>query len=43
LSKSHGWYDFTVSSEASSATARYAGHVDTGKPSSSDPLMGGAV
>jgi phospholipase C len=43
LSKSHGWYDFTVSSEASNATARYAGHVDTGKPSSSDPLMGAAV
>lgn len=40
LSKSHGWYDFTVSSEASSAMARYAGHVDTGRPSSSDPLMG---
>src|SRR5271170_135470 len=43
LSKSHGWYDFTVSSEASNATSRYAGHVDTGKPSSSDPLMGAAV
>jgi len=38
-----GWYDFTVKSEHSSDEARYAGHVETGSPSFSDPLMGGMV
>jgi phospholipase C len=43
LKQSHGWYDFTVKSEHSSDEARYAGHVETGSPSFSDPLMGGMV
>jgi phospholipase C len=41
LGKSHGWYDFSVSSDGNVAVARYAGHVDTGKPSFSDPVMAG--
>ncbi len=43
LSKSHSWYDFTVSTEAVGSMARYAGHVDTGKPSFSDLLMAAEV
>ena len=43
-SRSHGWYDCTVSVEGySSFERRYAGHVETGKESMSDPLMGGVV
>jgi phospholipase C len=41
--KSHGWYDFTVEVEGSTARKRYAGRVETGRPSFSDPLMGGMV
>jgi phospholipase C len=40
---SRGWYDFTVNSEGSSHQARYAGHVETGAPSISDPRMGNVV
>jgi phospholipase C len=43
LKRSHGWYDFTVKAAGSSAEARYAGRVETGKPSFSDPLMGGLL
>jgi phospholipase C len=43
LDKSHGWYDFTVQAEGSDAEARFAGRVETGRPSFSDPLMGGLV
>jgi phospholipase C len=43
LSKSNGWYDFTVTSDGTGAIARYAGHVDTGKPSFSDAAMAGDV
>jgi phospholipase C len=43
LHKSYGWYDFTVQAEGSKAEARFAGHVETGYPSFSDPLMGGVV
>ena len=43
LDHSHGWYDFTVRTDASDAEFRYAGRVETGKPSVSDPLMGGVV
>ena len=39
--KNHGWYDFTVKADGSDHEARYAGRVETGKPSFSDPLMGG--
>ena len=41
LAKSHGWYDFSVTIEGKEGFAkRYAGHVETGKPSFSDPYMG---
>lgn len=43
LSKQHGWYDFTVKTVGSVAESRYAGRVETGKASFSDPLMGGVV
>jgi phospholipase C len=39
-SKSHGWYDFTVQAQGASSTMRYAGRVETGKTSFTDPLMG---
>jgi len=38
---SSGWYDVLVTVESSVASVRYAGHVDTGSPGISDPLMGG--
>jgi phospholipase C len=41
LKRSHGWYDFTV--KANGAETRFAGRVETGRPSFSDPLMGGVV
>lgn len=41
LSKSHGWYDFSVKVTGSgSFEQRYAGRVETGKESISDPVMG---
>lgn len=41
LSKSHGWYDFSVKVAGSgSFEQRYAGRVETGKESFSDPVMG---
>ena len=43
LKESHGWYDFTVKVDESNAESRYAGRVETGRPSSSDPLMARAV
>jgi phospholipase C len=43
LKRSHGWYDFTVKQSNSGAESSFAGRVETGKPSFSDPLMGGAV
>jgi phospholipase C len=40
--RSHGWYDLTVSLvEEPAFEKRYAGRVETGKWSFSDPLMGG--
>jgi phospholipase C len=42
-SKSHGWYDFTVRTKGSDATMHYAGRVETGYESFTDPLMGRAV
>jgi phospholipase C len=44
LSRSHGWYDFTVTIKGSEVfSRRYAGHVETGAASQTDPLMGGVV
>jgi len=41
LSKSQGWYDFSVKVTGSgSFEQRYAGRVETGKESISDPVMG---
>ncbi len=44
LQKSFGWYDFTLTVEGNNGFGkRYTGHVETGKESQSDPLMGGMV
>ncbi|GLU53741.1 phosphocholine-specific phospholipase C [Dyadobacter frigoris] len=41
LEKSHSWYDFSLNFEGHKETQkRFAGHVETGKESISDPLMG---
>jgi phospholipase C len=41
--KSFGWYDFSVSiKENPSFMKRFAGRVETGKESVSDPFMGKA-
>ena len=41
LQKSYGWYDFTIKSEDSDIyLRRFAGHVETGQASFSDPVMG---
>ncbi len=41
LSASFGWYDFTISSKGNALFGkRYAGRVETGKPSKTDPFMG---
>ena len=40
LEGSHSWYDLTVTSSADAAfTRRFAGHVETGRPSVSDPVL----
>jgi phospholipase C len=41
--KVHAWYDFTVKVAGSETSAHYAGRVETGKSSFTDPLMGGVV
>ncbi|WP_129718259.1 phosphocholine-specific phospholipase C [Pedobacter sp. SYP-B3415] len=44
LSKSFGWYDFHISADSNPSWLRhYAGRVETGKESFSDPNMGRAV
>jgi phospholipase C len=44
LKKSFGWYDFSLSIKGNeSFTKRYAGRVETGKESYSDPFMGRSV
>lgn len=43
LGPSHGWYDFTVKASGPGAEAHFAGHVETGRPSYSDPRMGGEL
>jgi phospholipase C len=42
LAKSHSWYDFTVHT-GTTTEAQFAGRVETGRPSFTDPLMGGVV
>jgi phospholipase C len=43
LSKSSCWYDLTVSVAGGEFSHRFAGHVETGSLSITDPLMGGVV
>jgi len=45
LQRNHGWYDFTVKTRETEAEAeaRFAGRIETGKASFTDPLMGGVV
>jgi phospholipase C len=43
LHHSHGWYDFSVKADGSSAEARMAGRVETGRSTLSDPLMAGII
>jgi phospholipase C len=44
LKKSFGWYDFTVKISGNETfERRYAGHVETGEVSKTDPLMGGIL
>ncbi len=43
-SKSHNWYDFTLRVKGFEMHSKtYAGRVENGKPTKSDPLMGGVV
>jgi len=42
LESSHNWYDFVVQRANSRAVAHFAGRVETGSPSQTDPLMGRA-
>lgn len=40
VSKNHGWYDFSVKVKGSDLfEKRYAGRIETGKPSKTDPAM----
>ncbi len=41
--KAHGWYDLQVNLNGGSAVLQFAGHVETGKESFSDPVMGGLM
>jgi len=44
LHKSFGWYDLTVKTASDAGFARQlAGHVETGRPSASDPAIGSAA
>jgi phospholipase C len=44
LSKSFSWYDFTISIKENTTFAkRYAGRVESGQPSMTDPFMGRVV
>ncbi len=42
LKRTHGWYDLTLTT-AGGFEARYAGHVENGKESITDPGMGGLI
>lgn len=42
--KSYGWYDFTVTVKGhASFSKRYAGRIETGRHSKTDPFMGGMI
>ncbi|WP_341840456.1 phosphocholine-specific phospholipase C [Chitinophaga caseinilytica] len=43
LLKAQGWYDVTVSVNGTAAEYRFAGHLETGKSTISDPIMGGLM
>ncbi|PSL28965.1 phosphocholine-specific phospholipase C [Chitinophaga ginsengisoli] len=43
LARSHQWYDYTVSVPGTDMFEGFAGHVETGKVSHTDPLMGNVV
>jgi len=44
LEKQHHWYDFSILVKGNTAyRRRFAGHVETGKPSMTDPYMGGVI
>ncbi|WP_337042283.1 phosphocholine-specific phospholipase C [Emticicia sp. 17c] len=44
LGKSFGWYDFSVKVKGNTTFEKhYAGHVETGKPSFTDPAMGKVI
>lgn len=44
LSKQFNWYDFTLRVKGNKQfSRRFAGHVETGKPSMTDPYMGGLM
>ena len=41
IGKSSGWYDISITTEADSRFLwRFAGHVENGRPSTSDPALG---
>jgi phospholipase C len=40
LAKSHNWYDVSIQAGQSKPIRRYAGHVETGSDSVTDPFMG---
>jgi phospholipase C len=43
LQKSHGWYDLRITVEGSPGFAqRFAGRIESGRESRTDPLMGGS-
>lgn len=43
LKRSYNWYDYTVNVKGTEMRESFAGHVETGKVSKTDPLMGGVV
>lgn len=44
LNKQHGWYDLSVQVKGHDGfEERFAGHIETGNPSKTDPLMGRVV
>jgi phospholipase C len=44
LEKNHNWYDFSVKAKSNAAfEERFAGRVETGLATKTDPLMGGVV
>ena len=44
LKSSYGWYDFTIEIKGNTNFSRhYAGRVETGKESFTDPLMGKVI